>query len=113
MKIRIVLIGTLLFFANPFHAQTGQAPPQAPLDRLRTTIEEIAKSVDTNEEVALNADRVMDTMSVIKIPLMVEAFRQIEAGKFSLNDRYSLRPLDKRPGTGILRSLPSVLIKSR
>src|SRR5438876_6912063 len=116
MKIQIILIAALLFFANPLHAQTGQAPPQAPLDRLRTNIEEIAKSIDTNwgiyircldtnEEVALNADRVMDTMSVIKIPLMVEAFRQIESGKFSLNDRYSLRPLDKRPGTGILRSL--------
>ena len=27
------------------------------------------------EEIAINADKQMDTMSVIKIPLMVEAFR--------------------------------------
>src|SRR5258708_18053181 len=47
----------------------------------------------------------MDTMSVIKIPLMVEAFRQIEAGKFHLNDRIELKDADKRPGTGIIRSL--------
>jgi beta-lactamase class A len=47
----------------------------------------------------------MDTMSVIKVPLMVEAFRQIEAGKFSLGDRYSLSGQDKRPGTGVLRRL--------
>jgi beta-lactamase class A len=111
MRIRIVVIAALLF-ANPLHAQTAQAP----LDRLRTNIEQITKSVDTtwgiyircldtNEEVALNADRVMDTMSVIKVPLMVEAFRQIEAGKFALDDRYSLRTPDKRLGTGILRSL--------
>src|SRR6185436_3060907 len=47
----------------------------------------------------------MDTMSVIKIPLMVEAFRQIEAGKFALADRVTLKESDKRPGTGIIRSL--------
>jgi beta-lactamase class A len=47
----------------------------------------------------------MDTMSVIKIPLMVEAFRQIEAGKFAVSDRVTLRDEDKRPGTGIIRSL--------
>jgi beta-lactamase class A len=44
-------------------------------------------------------------MSVIKIPLMVEAFRQIEAGKFSLEDKITLKESDKRPGTGIIRSL--------
>ena len=112
MEIRLILIliAALLSFAKPLHAQTAQSPPQAPLERLRTNIEQIARSVDTswgiyikcldtNEEVALNADRVMDTMSVIKIPLMVEAFRQIEAGKFSLDDRYLLRTLDRRPGT--------------
>ena len=42
------------------------------------------KCLETGEEIALNADEQMDTMSVIKIPLMVEAFRQIEAGKFKL-----------------------------
>jgi beta-lactamase class A len=116
MKTLIVSIVALLSFANALHAQTPQRPSQAPLDRLRTNIEQIAKSVDTNwgiyircldtnEEVAINADRVMDTMSVIKLPLMVEAFRQIEAGKFSLDDRYSLRTSDRRPGTGILRRL--------
>jgi beta-lactamase class A len=47
----------------------------------------------------------MDTMSVIKVPLMVEAFRQIGEGKFSLADRYTLKNADKRPGTGVIRSL--------
>jgi beta-lactamase class A len=64
----------------------AQAPVQSPLDHLRTSIQQITKSVDTKwgiyikcldtgEEIALNADDVMDTMSVIKIPLLVEAFR--------------------------------------
>lgn len=47
----------------------------------------------------------MDTMSVIKIPLMVEAFRQVESGKLKLSDKHTLKEEEKRPGTGILRSL--------
>lgn len=105
----------LLFIAPSLKAQQPQAPP-APLERLRANIERITKSVnakwgiyikclETGEEVAINADEVMDTMSVIKIPLMVEVFRQIEAGKFSLTDRYTLKAEDKRPGTGVIRSL--------
>src|SRR6202047_1708627 len=90
--------------------------PQTPLTRLQSNIERITKSInadwgiyikclETGEEVAIDADRQMDTMSVIKIPLMVEAFRQIEAGKFSLADKITLQESDKRPGTGIIRSL--------
>src|SRR5690242_18000796 len=87
-----------------------------PFERLQSNIDRITKSVnadwgiyikclETGEELAINADRPMDTMSVIKIPLMVEAFRQIEAGKFKLEDRVELKEADKRPGTGIIRSL--------
>ena len=34
------------------------------------------KSLDASEEIAINADDQMDTMSTIKIPLMAEAYRQ-------------------------------------
>jgi beta-lactamase class A len=63
------------------------------------------KCIETGEEVAIDADRQMDTMSTIKVPLMVEAFRQIEAGRFKLTDRITLDDAAKRPGTGVLRSL--------
>jgi beta-lactamase class A len=99
----------------PLLAQVPQAA-STPLDRLRLAVERITRSVnaswgiyikclETSEEVALNATQQMDTMSTIKIPLMVEAFRQIEAGKFALSDRIKLREEDKRPGTGIIKSL--------
>jgi beta-lactamase class A len=84
--------------------------------RLQQNIERITRSVnarwgiyvkvlDTGEEIAINADTQMDTMSTIKIPLMMEVFRQIEAGKFSLGDTVVLTEAMKRPGTGVLRSL--------
>ena len=82
----------VLFLTHAF----AQQPPAAPLSRLQAGIERITKSInadwgiyikclETGEEIAIDADHQMDTMSVIKIPLMVEAFRQIEAGKFSLD----------------------------
>ena len=88
------------------HAQT----------RLKANIERITRSVnaqwgiyikciETGEEIAIDADRQMDTMSVIKIPLMAETFRQIGEGKFKLDDRVTLKEDDKRPGTGVMRLL--------
>ncbi len=109
------LLTAVLLLAAPLRAQQSAQPP-APLARLQSNIERITRSVnakwgiylkclETGEEIAINADEVMDTMSVIKIPLMVEAFRQIEEGKFALTDRITLKDADKRPGTGIMRSL--------
>jgi beta-lactamase class A len=100
----------------PAHLAVQQPPPVTPLNRLQANIERITRSVnakwgiyikciETGEEIAINADETMDTMSVIKIPLMAEVFRQIEAGKFSLSDRVTLKETDKRPGTGVIRSL--------
>lgn len=93
-----------------------QQAPVAPLARLEGNIQRITKSVNANwgiyikcietgEEIAINADQQMDTMSVIKIPLMAEAFRQIGEGKFALTDRVTLTDAAKRPGTGVIRSL--------
>ena len=101
----------LLLMAGAAFGQSSQ-----PLARLQSNMERITKSVaadwgvyvkclETGEEIAINAEKPMDTMSVIKIPLMVEAFRQIEAGKFSLSDKVTLKDSDKRPGTGVIRSL--------
>src|SRR5258708_2342297 len=92
----------------------AQQTPQ--LRRLQANIERITRSLnadwgiyikclETGEEIAINADQPMDTMSVIKIPLMVEAFRQMEAGRFALTDRVVIKESDMRPGTGVLRSL--------
>jgi beta-lactamase class A len=112
MKRRSFLSYSLL----PLFAPAQESGRLAPLEASRRNIERITQSVaatwgiyvkclETHEEIAINAAQQMDTMSVIKIPLMVEAFRQIETGKFKLSDRIALREIDKRPGTGIIRSL--------
>jgi len=102
-----------LLLLSPAYAQQQ---PATPLARLQANIERITNSIhadwgiyikclETGEEIAINADKQMETMSVIKIPLMVEAFRQMDAGKFKLEDRVTLKESDKQPGTGVIRSL--------
>jgi beta-lactamase class A len=113
---RIVSLSILITML-PRSPVAGQPPPRPTgLSRLQANIERITrtmnakwgisiKCLETGEEIAINADETMDTMSVIKIPLMVEVFRQIEEGRFALTDRVTLKEADKRPGTGVIRSL--------
>ena len=93
-----------------------QTQQQTPLQRLQASIERTTKSInatwgiyvkslETSEEIALDADRQMETMSTIKIPLMVEAFEQMKAGKFRLTDKYTFAQADSQPGTGIIQRL--------
>ena len=94
----------------------AQQPQQTPLQRLQASIERTTRSVnatwgiyvkslDTDEEVAIDADRQMETMSTIKIPLMVEVLEQIKAGKFALTDKYTFVQADSQPGTGTIQRL--------
>lgn len=91
-----------------------QLSQRSPLETLQSRIEAITrsinahwgifiKSLDTGEQIALDADDQMDTMSTIKIPLMVEIYRQAAEGKFNLSEKHTLQDSEKRPGTGILQ----------
>src|SRR5262249_2332264 len=99
----------LLCLAGAACAQPARPAAVPPLKRLEMNIQRVTQSLnatwgiyikclETGEEIALDADRQMDTMSVIKIPLMAEAFHQIEAGKFALTDRVPLTDAAKQPG---------------
>jgi beta-lactamase class A len=102
-----------LMCSAPLRAQQGA---QTPLQRATAAIERTTrsinatwgiyvKSIQTGEEIAIDADRRMETMSTIKIPLMVEVLEQIKAGKFSLADKYTFAAADSQPGTGTIQRL--------
>jgi beta-lactamase class A len=94
-----------------------QTPAQpAPLQRLEAAIQRTTRSVnaawgiyvkslESGEEIAIDADRQMETMSTIKIPLMIEAFEQIKSGRFKLTDKYTFVEADSQPGTGTIQRL--------
>jgi beta-lactamase class A len=93
-----------------------QPSQQTPLQRLQASVERTTRSVnatwgiyvkslEAGEEIAIDADRQMETMSTIKIPLMIEALEQIKAGKFNLDDKYTFVQADAQPGTGTIQRL--------
>lgn len=77
---------------------------QARLDSLDAVATLWAKHLPTGREVAVRADRPMNTLSVIKIPVMVQAFRDAESGRLDLGRRYAVRPEDMRRGSGLVQT---------
>jgi beta-lactamase class A len=61
--------------------------------------------LDNGDEIAINADAMMDTMSLIKVPLLVSLMRRVDRGEVDLSRRITLANDQKRLGTGILRYL--------
>ena len=63
-----------------------------------------AKHLPSGRQIAIQADEPMNSVSVIKIAIMVLAYRDAENGQLNLKERYLLRPQDKRRGSGVLRA---------
>ncbi len=57
------------------------------------------------ERFSHNGDRKFGAASTVKIPLMIEIFRQIDRGERSLNDEYVLTAEDVAVGSGVMLHL--------
>lgn len=64
----------------------------------------MVQNLATGESYALNADEVMQTASLIKVAVMVEAYRQADDRKVDLAKTLTLTKEDKVPGAGVLTS---------
>ena len=58
--------------------------------------------IESGEEVLFNADMKYPLASVMKVPVMVEVFKQAREKKFELNDRLDLQTKYKTLTTGVL-----------
>ena len=74
------------------------------LGALAATTSMYAKHIPSGKTVEVRADQPMNTLSVIKIPIMIQAFRDVEAGRLKLADRYQVRPEDLRRGSGLIQN---------
>lgn len=61
--------------------------------------------LDTGEALAIRGDEPFPTASVIKVPVLVEVFHQVENGPLRLEDPLVLIAADRKPGSGILQHL--------
>ena len=77
---------------------------RARLDSLQAQSTFYAKHLTSGRELSVRVDVPMNTASVIKIPVMILAFRDHEAGRLDLDQRYVIRPEDLRRGSGLIQS---------
>ncbi|NDQ56751.1 MAG: serine hydrolase [Acidipila sp.] len=102
------LLGMLSVLALPARAADVKQL-EAQVERVRTgfhgRMAVYMKNLTTGDEIALDADRVHETFSIIKVPIMVEVLRQAESGAFSLSDRIELKAADARWPSGVLYAL--------
>jgi beta-lactamase class A len=114
-------LSLLCLLSLPWYAQeapSARTPSQ--LGRLQSRLQELSdafpgvigvavRDLKTGEEISINGDRLFPMASVYKVPIMVEVFRQVEAKKFSLDDRIELGDEHRTLGSGVLTLLSNGL----
>jgi beta-lactamase class A len=101
--LQLAFAAALAFSARNSTAADGLQVKLAPLIAAHEGKVAVAiKNLKTGEAFSHNADIPMPTASLIKLPIMVEAYRQAEVGNLDLKKLITLRQEDKSPGSGIL-----------
>jgi beta-lactamase class A len=88
----------------------GAAAPQAEIlrERLQAMAAEFpgkagifVRNVETGAEVAIHADDLFPMASTYKVAIMTQVFREVDAGRISLDERVTLGESDRRAGSGL------------
>lgn len=81
------------------------------LQRHRGQVALAIRNLETQESYEYNARQVLPTASLIKLPLMVSAYRLVDQGKLDLSATKPLEADEQVPGSGILTAHLSAGIK--
>lgn len=98
-----------LFVISPCRAQADKTKG---LERLQAHVAELsqsfpgtigvyARNIESGAEISYKSDDRFPMASVYKIPVMVQVFREVDAGRLKLTDRIELTEADKRLGSGL------------
>ena len=77
---------------------------EARLAGLDATMSLWARHIPTGREIAINPDLPMNTLSVIKIPIMAKVFRDHAEGRLDLDARHTVEADDMRRGSGLIQT---------
>lgn len=102
--MRRAIVPVMLLAAPAARAQSLDAWATQQLGALQAKSSLYARHLPSGRTVAVRADVPMNTLSVIKIPVMMLAFRDADAGKLKLSDRYTIRAEDLRRGSGLIQT---------
>lgn len=117
MLLRAPRVAAFVFLAAFASTAPALAYLPPPLERLDRDVRSVARHVpaaialdvldlSTGYHAGLNAARSMPAASTIKLPVMVEVFEQLAAGRFDLNRRVTLEAGDKDYGSGDVCDAP-------
>jgi beta-lactamase class A len=70
------------------------------------------KNLETGDAASLNGGELFPTASVFKVPVIVELYRQVDAGRMNLDEKIVLVESDLVPGSGVLKVLSEGLMLS-
>jgi beta-lactamase class A len=114
-RLRAVLLFAVFAIAAPVFAQAPQANPLAGDLKLKLAkqLQQMAvdfdgvlgiavKDLGTGETFFANADTVFPQASSIKIPILLELFRQAQAGTLKLDERVDVKKALMAAGSGVL-----------
>lgn len=79
------------------------------IGELRGRIGVAGRDLRTGEEFLYRPDESLPTASMVKLPVLVELFRQIEAGTIDPTRRIGLTERDRTDGSGVLKALDAGL----
>lgn len=110
---RILVVLLSLAVLPAFAGQRPQRPSAPAASTLQARLNAIArahhgkvalfaKQLRTGQTVEIDADEPVQTASVIKLPIMLEAFVQRKEGRLSFDKKLTLREEDKVAGSGVL-----------
>lgn len=103
MRIASFAVAVLFLFVGSLASAQSLANRLEPLIQAHQgTVAVAVKHLQTGESFTHQADTPMPTASLIKLAIMVEAYRQANEGKINLDDKVMLAADDKVPGSGIL-----------
>jgi D-alanyl-D-alanine carboxypeptidase (penicillin-binding protein 5/6) len=99
------LVAWLVFFSGAsLNAQDLSARLQPLIAAHKGQAAVAVKHLKMGASFTHRADEPMPTASLIKFPVMIEAYRQADAGKIELAKAITLHETEKAPGSGILTS---------
>lgn len=120
--MRLGIFAALMGLILPFFLSAQSSDPPQGIERLKTQIEGMirsvegevgvaAKHIETGEEITINGDMYFPMASVFKVPVFVEIMAQIKEGRFTLDDEISIQKTDQHLGSGYLSDLDAPGIK--
>src|SRR5690606_32511423 len=114
MKNWTGLVGLLLLIATSLPQQVFsqyrvdkklESKLKALVDSFQGTAGIYVRNLKTGKEVAINADTIFATASIVKVPILVGIFKKIDSGEFTYHQPVIYRDSMKRGGSGHIQNL--------